>query len=73
MNYVAIYVGAKGSIIRNEQTGKVMNIPIGYIGSREAAIKEACSILDCYKLSNGVIWKSSGAGGFLVRGAQEFM
>lgn len=73
MNYVAIYVNAKGDIIRNEQTGKVLNIPVGDLESPDAAIKEACSILGCYSLQNGVIWKSSGAGGFLVRHAQGFM
>ena len=71
MNYIAIYVGTDGKIMCNEQTREVVNISLGDMNSPELAMQEACSLLDCYPLQNGLIWKKSGIGGFLIHDAQE--
>ncbi|PSW14400.1 hypothetical protein PTW35_06815 [Photobacterium sp. DA100] len=73
MNYLAVFLCADGGIIRNDETGEVMNMEVGDLDTQQQAIVEACTKFDCEHLRNGVIRKRSGAGGFLIVDAQEFV
>ncbi|CZF83160.1 hypothetical protein [Grimontia marina] len=72
MNFLAVYLCGDGSILRNEDTSEVMNLQLGEFETKELAIKQACSQLECTHYHNGVLTKGDGQGGYLIVDAQEF-
>lgn len=73
MRFFAVVVCPDGGIVRNEQTGEVMNMEVGECSSRNEAIDQACHMFECRHVRNGVLRRNSSAGGLLVVDAQELV
>ncbi|PSV17161.1 hypothetical protein [Photobacterium kishitanii] len=72
MNYLAVFLGIDGRIVRNNDTSEVMNLQLGEFDNLEVAIESAKSQLEYEIEQNGVLVKGSNQGGFLICDIQEF-
>lgn len=72
MNYLAVFLGIDGGIIRNTKTEEVMNLQLGEFDDRKEAIENAKIKLECTTEINGVLVKGENSGGFIICDTQEF-
>ena len=72
VDYLAVFLGVDGGIVRNSKTAEVMNLQLGEFDNRDVAIEQAKAQLEYEIEHNGVLVKGDNQGGFLICDIQEF-
>lgn len=72
LNFLAVVLNSGGGMVRDVDTDEIRVKELGEFESKELAIDNACTALECKHVRKGVIVKGGHTGGFMVCDTQEF-